>query len=121
MTTLPPELMRRYDRIFQMNLPDSLYSSPKELSYLDTGTNIPQWKQFLENQDVQRFIEREIAKEMEILARKSLRKLSEGDLNSNDITAIKEILSKSKIIQEKNQTKETVIFSYIPPRKEFML
>lgn len=116
---LPPDLYNRVDGIFHSHLPDSLYMSPAELNQLDTGTILNYWKLYLEHPDVQRFIEREIAKEMEILARKSLRKLSSSDLNSNDINAIKEILAKSKIIQEKNQSKETVILTYIPKRKEF--
>lgn len=114
------QIVKWLTRIFNKHLPDSLYMSPDELAnLLDHDNQSPkEWKRFLELPDIQRLIEREIARDMEILARKSLRKLGQSnELNSNDINAIKEILNKSKLIQEKSQSKETVILTYLPSRQ----
>ena len=118
--SLDQQEQNKCQAIFTEHLPDSLYMSPKELNYLNAGTKLSAWKKFLDNPETQRTIERELAKEMEIAARKSIQKLTNDNstLTSNDINAIKEILSKSKIIQEKNQSKETIVLSFIPPRKE---
>ena len=99
--------------IYQDNLPDSLYLNQYQLAE-QFGFTARQWNEFLKVPEVDLFIEQEVAQIAEIGARKALAKLISGDSDSSDIQAAREILSKSKLIQQRSNQKERVIILRIP-------
>ena len=103
--------------MFQSKLPSSLYLDHYELASTFGGTS-QAWSTFLKDPETKRFIEREIASIAEASARKALSQLSGNDsITSQQVSAIKEILNKSQLIQQKSQSKATVILTYLPQKQ----
>ena len=114
---LKDRIQEKMKETFENHLPETLYLSHYELAEQFDGT--PQmWRDFLKDPENQRFIESELAAITEAAARAALQKLSSGSANSNDIQAIKQLLDKSKLLQEKQNTNQTVILTYIPKKEE---
>ena len=113
---LQDRIQEKMKETFEMHLPDSLFLNHYELAEQFDGT--PQlWRDFLKNPENQRFIESELAAITEAAARAALQKLSSGNANSNDISAIKQLLEKSKLLQEKQNTNQTIVMTYIPQKE----
>lgn len=99
---------------FERYLPDSMYQDPYEL-YKATGIHSSFWKRFLKFPQVVQMIESEAAMIAEVKARSALKRLGENDVASpSDVAAVKALLEKSKLLQEKNKDSKTIIFHYIP-------
>lgn len=98
-------------------LPDSLYQDPYTLQH-DTGFSANLWKKLFRIPAINRTIELEIASLIEYGSRQAIRKLADGTVHSQEVGAIKELLSRSKMMQEGNKSKTILIFSYIPPKEE---
>lgn len=101
-------------KIYQLNLPDSLYLNPYELTELLPSSTPQDWKSFLAIPEINRFIESEIATIAEAAARKALQNLQDNP-TSQDISAAKELLQSSRLLKQKLQNKQTVIMTYLPP------
>jgi hypothetical protein len=95
-------------------MPQTLYLNQYELSDW-FGYSHLEWKDYLRMPETNRFIESEIASLTEIAARAALNKLSTGNASSNEVSAIKAILDKSKMLQQSNQSQETIMLTFIPP------
>lgn len=105
---------------FDKNLPDSLYMNYYELAHVIERTNPDLWEGFLDLPDIYRYKQAKIAKLQEFAAVKALRELENKALleNAGAVSALKEILEKSKLIQESTKKKQQIVLTYIPPNKE---
>lgn len=100
---------------FIENIPESLYMDYRELSQA-LGSSPKQWEALLDDPEFKQFIEVQIAKYQEINARKALNRLAnDPNLASSDIQALNKVLESSKILQQKFNAKEHIVFSFIPP------
>ena len=105
------------DERFKKHLPDSLYMDHYTLAD-ELGGDPGEWSEFLKDPDNKRFIEREIATIAESAARKALNTLGNGTkITSQEVAALKEILNKSQLINQKGSSKEKVIITYIPKKE----
>lgn len=103
--------------LFQSSLPDSLYLSHYDLSK-ELGGTPTAWSNFLKDPENKRFIEREIASIAESAARRALNTLSDGStVTSQQVSALKEILKNSELIQQKSNSKQTIIITHIPKKE----
>jgi hypothetical protein len=100
---------------FKKGLPNTLYLDPYQLSSRYPQFTENEWDAFLSEPDTERLIKNQLAKALDISARQALFKLMKGqDMNSNEISQIKETLSKSKMLQEQTQHNPEIIFTAIP-------
>lgn len=103
---------------FIENIPESLYMDYQELSQA-LGSSPKQWEALLDDPEFKQFIEVQIAKYQEINARKALNRLAnDPTLVSSDIQALNKVLESSKILQQKYNAKEHIVFSFIPPTQQ---
>lgn len=103
---------------FIENIPESLYMDYQELSQ-SLGSSPKQWEALLDDPEFKQFIEVQIAKYQEINARKALNRLAnDPTLASSDIQALNKVLESSKILQQKYNAKEHIVFSFIPPTNQ---
>jgi hypothetical protein len=100
---------------FKKGLPNTLYKDPYELHHRYPLFTENEWDAFLSEPDTERLIKNQLAKALDISARQALFKLMKGqDMNSNEISQIKETLAKSKMLQEQTQHNPEIIFTAIP-------
>lgn len=100
------------ETIFQKYLPDTLYMTHYELATQFPPYSPELWRQYL--RDNEKFIMKEVAAITETEARKSLKRLSEGKLMSQDVAAIKQILDRSEQINKTNQDSRTFVTAFLP-------
>lgn len=98
------------DETFRQYLPDSLYMSHYELHQIAPTYSADEWRDYIKQSH--RFIQSELSVITEAAARHALSKLGEG----TDTSSLRELLSKSRMLQNANNQKETILFSYIPPK-----
>lgn len=98
---------------FEKGLPKTLYQDPYELMMI-TGISSDFWKRFLKIPQVIQLIESEVAMLSEVKARSALSRLGEEDVDSADVAAIRALLDKSKLLQDKMKEQKTIIFHHIP-------
>jgi hypothetical protein len=98
------------DQIFHRYLPDTLYKSHYELSY-DHGHTPQEWRKYLRDHSL--FIETELAAIAEAEARSALSRL--GNASGQEVTALKAVLEKSKLINDAQKQQTRVILTYLPP------
>jgi hypothetical protein len=98
---------------YEKGLPNTLYQDPYELEDI-TGILAYYWKQFLKTPQVMQLIESEIAVIAEVKARSALRRLGGEDINTSEVAAVKALLEKSKLLQDKMNDQQTIIFHHIP-------
>lgn len=105
---------------FDKHLPDSLSMNYYELAAQIERTNSDLWEQFLDIPDIYRYKHSKLAKLQEFAAIKALRELENKSLldTAGAVTALKEILEKSKLIQESTKKRQQIVLSYIPPSEE---
>lgn len=98
---------------YERGLPETLYKDPYEFEEI---TNIPAyyWKQFLKTPQVAQLIESEIALIAEVKARNALNRLGGEEINTSEVAAVKALLEKSKLLQDKMTDTKTIIFHHIP-------
>lgn len=110
-------IKNKLNQVFYDNLPHSLYLNAYELSKQFGGT-ADDWKSFMKDPEVSRFIESEIASLAEVAARRALQSLANGSANSADIQAAKELLANSKLLKSKMSQKQNIVLTYLPQRSE---
>jgi hypothetical protein len=113
---LQDRIKEKMYQTFEDNLPNSLYMDHYTLAEQFDGTP-KMWRDFLKDPENQRFIESELAAITEAAARAALQKLSSGTANSNDISAIKQLLDKSKMLQQNQNSQERIILTFIPKKE----
>lgn len=110
----------KMNRLFQEAMPDALYMNAYELADQFPSFGEDEWERFLDAPEVQRFMEAKMAKMMEVNARKALKRLGdpgEGGFGSQEVTALKEMIEKSKMIQSNQNRRPKVVLTFIPPRE----
>lgn len=114
--TINPNIKASYMRmaaIYVEKMPQSLYMNYYELAEA-TSISAMTWEAFLDIKEIDSWIMAKIAKLTESAARSALHKLSKSELSSNEISAIKELIAKSKILSQNQSQRPTVILTYIP-------
>jgi hypothetical protein len=100
---------------FKKGLPNTLYLDPYQLSSRYPTFTENEWDAFLSEPETERLIKNQLSKALDISARQALFKLMKGqDMNSNEMSQIKETISKSKFLQEQTQHNPEIIFTAIP-------
>jgi hypothetical protein len=100
---------------FKKGLPNTLYLDPFQLSSRYPQFTENEWDAFLSDPETERLIKNQLAKALDISARQALFKLMKGqELNTGELSQIKETLSKSKMLQEQTQHNPEIIFTAIP-------
>jgi hypothetical protein len=104
--------MEELDTIFKNNLPDVLmmdhYTLSRQFGHLPT-----EWRQYLK--DNEHFITSETAAIAEANARAALSRLGAG-ATSQEVTAIKALLEKSKLINDAQKQQQHVLITYMPSK-----
>lgn len=113
---LMDEVYERMKEQFHSSLPDSLYMHPAELKDVFGGSE-QAWEDFLDLPETKIFIDAKVAKNIEIESRKALKKLSNGSFAQGEVQGLKELLAKSKTLQEKANQRPKVILTYLPKRQ----
>lgn len=105
---------------FDKYLPKSLGMNYYELAQAVERTNSDLWEQFLDLPDIYRYRHSKIAKLQEYVAIKTLQELEQKSLSdtAGAVTAAKELLEKSKLIQESTKKKQQIVLTYIPPSED---
>ena len=103
--------------IFKKQMPKSLFMSHYELA-VSFGSSPEEWKRLLK--DNKNFIDQETSFIAEINARKALKRLPEA--SGQEVTALVKMIENSKLLQQKHQEKQNIIFHHIgqlptPPQK----
>lgn len=109
-------ILEKLQEIFEENIPETLYMHPTELR-ARFGGSLKLWESFLNKSEVQTMIEVQMAKFLEIESRKALQKFSQGGINSQEISGLREILNNSKLLQERANVRPTVIMTYLPKKE----
>jgi hypothetical protein len=100
------------DEIFKNNLPDVLFMDHYTLS--NTFGHTPnEWRQYLK--DNEHFITSETAAIAEANARAALSRLGTG-ASSQEVTAIKALLEKSKLVNDAQKQQQHVLITYMPTK-----
>lgn len=95
--------------------PKFLYMTPEELQEkTEIATSV--WDEFLDQSDVKRMIDRQLAKRAEIAARKALIRLEKGSFASQEVQALKNLIDNSKILQQRANQQERIFVTFIPPQ-----
>jgi hypothetical protein len=109
---LSPHIKQVYQHmanLFQQNMPDALYLNYYKLEEL-TGIHFAQWEDFLDIPEIDRYINSKIQKLIEFDAKAALKSLAQDKtLSSQEITALKEVLTKSKLMKANQQQQQQVI------------
>jgi hypothetical protein len=101
--------------VFTKDLPNSLYKDAYDLNRSHPQYTTNEWDSFLSEPDTERLIKNQLAKALDISARKALLELMHNRIeNNNDLARIKETISKSKLLQEQTQHNPEIIFTAIP-------
>lgn len=117
MNPLMKQVYMKMADIYEAKMPDSLYMNYYDLAKVsDASASV--WETFLDLPDITNWINAKISKMTEYHARAALQKLATSNLSANEVSAIKELLSKSKLLQANQTQKPTVILTYIPQKRD---
>src|SRR5690625_5230092 len=116
MNNISKMLLHRMAKLYEEHLPDTLYLNHYELSE-NFGYSPREWNEFLKIREIDQLIEAEIAQITEIGARYALANLQQGQANSADIQAARELLANSKLLQQKHNQRQQVIITRIPAKE----
>ena len=94
--------------IFKKQMPGSLFLTHYELA-LNFGGRAEDWKRLLK--DNKSLIDQETSFIAEINARKALKRLPEA--SGQEVTALVKMIENSKLLQQKHQEKQSIIFHHI--------
>lgn len=100
------------DNSFRSELPGNLYLNHYELSDKYPKYTPEDWRNYVNKS--RPFIETELAAITEAQSRSALEKLGSGKVSSSDVSALRQLLEKSKIINEKLNAKQSVLISFLP-------
>jgi hypothetical protein len=110
---ISPDAKLTIEELFYKYLPDTLYMSHYTLA--ETYGHLPQeWRTFLRDNHL--FIETELAAIAEAEARSALARL--GNATGQEVTALKAILEKSKLINDAQKQSTKIVLHFIPKNKE---
>jgi hypothetical protein len=98
------------EEIFHTYLPATLYASHYELAR-SYGHTPQEWRKFIRDNHI--FIETELAAIAEAEARSALARL--GTASGQEVSALKAILEKSKLINDAQRQNTKVVLTFIPP------
>lgn len=101
---------QKMDRYYKMDLPESLYLSHYELAHRYPIATAQEWRVFV--RDNATFIDAELAAIAEAEARSALQKL--GKASGQEVTALKTLLDRSKIINDAQKQSTKIVFTFIP-------
>jgi hypothetical protein len=105
-------------KFYEQGLPDTLYMDPYELHVM-TNFHNGLWKRFLKLPQVIQLIESEAAMIAEVKARSALRRLGSNEaVSPSEVAAVKALLDKAQILQEKQRDQKTIIFHHIPLQED---
>lgn len=112
------ELFRYLAERFDDGMPDTLYMNYYELAKVYQGTHPDSWEEFLDTPEINRYVQAKIAKLQEFAALKALKQLEQKSTydNAGAVAALKEILEKSKLIQQSVKRKQRIVLTYMPER-----
>ena len=126
LSRLDKEIFLGYARIFDRDMPESLYLNFYELAWGVTpaypeqdvypgnpNTTPDMWEKFLDLPEIYRYRTSKIAKLAEMDANKAMQRLG---ANSDNVAALKEIVKTSKALQGGKQ-QQTIIMSYVKPKE----
>lgn len=99
--------MEEMDTYFKKGLPHTLYSNHYQLAEIFQGTKAEDWRKYLRDND--RFIIMEIAAISEADARKALQLLSSGEISSQQVSAIRQLLERSEQINQSTKEAKTFV------------
>lgn len=101
--------------LFRSKMPEVLYMTPFELH--DEFSQVPaeMWEAFLDDHTTQIFIDGKLSKILEVNARKALQRLAKGNFAPQEVSGIKELLERSKLMRSQNK-RPRVVLSFIPPK-----
>lgn len=108
-----PQEKLTMEEIFHKNLPMTLYTDHYELAK-QYGYTPQEWRTFIRDQHL--FIETELAAIAEAEARSAISRL--GSASGQEVSALKAVLEKSKLINDAQRQNVKVVLSFIPPHKE---
>jgi hypothetical protein len=98
---------------FHKWLPNTLYLSHYELAK-SYGNTPEEWRKFLRDNHL--FIESELAAITEAEARSALSRL--GNAGGQEVTALKALLDKSKLINDAQRQNVKVVMHFLPSKEE---
>ena len=126
LSRLDKEIFLGYARIFDRDMPESLYLNFYELAWGVTpaypeqdvypgnpNTTPDMWEKFLDLPEIYRYRTSKIAKLAEMDANKAMQRLG---ASSDNVAALKEIVKTSKALQTGKQ-QQTIIMSYVKPKE----
>lgn len=99
------------DTVFRKHLPNTLYYDHYSLSQMYPAFTPDEWRKYM--RDNQTFIEGELAAIAEAEARAALSRL--GKANGNEVSALKAILEKSKLINDSQKQQTKIVMTFLPP------
>lgn len=99
------------EELFRQGLPSSLYKNHYDLAE-GTSYSPDEWRQFLQKN--RNFIDVELAAITEVKARAALERLGTGKASSAEVSGLRQILDKSKVINEKMNAKQHVLITFLP-------
>lgn len=113
------QLFSYYAECFDQDLKENLTLDYYELSDKYDGTNPEVWEEFLDMPEIYRFRQAKLAKLQEFRAYKALKLLEDKAVldNAGAISALKELIEKSKLIQQASKNKQQVVLTYVPPKE----
>lgn len=92
----------------------NLYLSYDELSYKYPNTTPTTWENYLDENDVKHYVLQRTAKLTEINARKALKRLAGGGFDPQEVSALKQLIESSSLLQKKANQHEHVFVSFVP-------
>lgn len=119
MESTKKKLFRAYADRFDEDLKENLTLDYYDLAEKYEGTDPDVWEEFLDLPEISRYRMAKIGKLQEFAAFKALRMLEDKALldNAGAISALKEILEKSKLIQQATRRHQQIILTYVPPKE----
>ena len=116
LTQIQRTLLAKMAQIFESNLPDSLYLNHYLLAEM-YGFSPSEWNSFLKIKEIDRLIQAEISVIAEIGARHALANLQKGYASSADVSAAKELLANSKLLQQNLNQRPQIIITRVGAKK----
>lgn len=117
MTVVQKQLYERMVHELVKNAPQTYYMNPYELAE-EYGFDASDWEKLITHDTVDTYIRNRIVQMTEFDARKALYRLAnDPSLSSQDVSALKELLLKSKLF-ESQQSNHEIFLTHIPMEVE---
>jgi|SRR6185312_5099398 len=106
------QIQEKMQEIFKDNIPNTLYMNYQELQQ-SYGFTQAAWENLLDDPDFKRHIDIQLAKYLEIEARKALQKLANAP-HSTEVSGLIKTIESSKLLQQKHNQRQNVVLTYLP-------